>query len=159
MYLWGSSLCILADCGLSASVLGTCPSAPAENMNKHQWASSSLRQLLEDSWYSCLAKLISGCLSVADGDSNSPCFTEGQKAFHCPPQPILGAQPPLTDPVLAARLFDLLCSSALSIPGGKWWSQLSSAAEVCNALFVQTSPLARETPKHMYSSQSCPWGN
>lgn len=107
-------MCILADSGLSASVLGTCPSAPAENMNKHQWASSSLSQLLEDSWYSCLAKLISGCLSVADGDSNSPCFTEGQKALHCPPQPILWAQPPATDPVLVSD--SLTCSAALHCP-------------------------------------------
>lgn len=110
----------------------------------------------------CLAKLISGCLSVADAFSNSPHFTQKQRALRCLPQPILWAQPPPTDLVLAVRVFELLCggavSSSLPVPGGRWWSQLSSAAEVCNALFVQTSPLARETPKQMYSSQSSPRG-
>lgn len=49
-----------------------------------------------------MAKLISGCLSVPDGVSNSSCFTEEQKALHCPPQPTLWAWPPPTDPELTA---------------------------------------------------------
>lgn len=140
---------------------------PAPALQHRLWTSiSGPAAHSASSWrtpgYSCLAKLISGCLSVPDGVSNSPCFTEEQKALHCPPQPTLWAWPPPTDPELTARLFDLVCSGAVSsqlpVPGGKWWSQLSSAEEVCNTLFVQTSPLTRETPKHMYSSQSSPWG-
>lgn len=104
----------------------------------------------------CLAKLISGCLSVADGVSNFPCSTEEQKGLHCPS---CGHSPVpqcwLPDSLTSSAAGQWLCTA---VPAGKWWSQMSSAEEVCNTMFVQTSPLTRETPKHVYSSQSSPWG-
>lgn len=88
-----------------------------------------------------------------------PALLRSRRQFIAPHSPPCGHGPlPLTQ----SWLFDLVCSGAVSsqlpVPGGKWWSQLSSAEEVRNTLFVQTSPLTRETPKHMYSSQSSPWG-
>lgn len=85
-----------------------------------------------------------------------------RRHFIAPHSPPCGHGPlPLTQ----SWLPDSLTSSAVgqsapSCPSLEGNGEVSChlQKEVCNTLFVQTSPLTRETPKHMYSSQSSPWG-
>lgn len=107
----------------------------------------------------CLAKLISGSLSVTDAVSNSLCSTEEQKALHCPPQPILWAQPPPTDPVLAARVSDLLAAGQ-SAPHCLCLEGNGEVSCHLQQRFVMHC-LCRHHPspeRHMYCSQSSPRG-
>lgn len=82
-------------------------------MNRHRWASSSLSQLFKDSWAQLLGQADFRLFVRAHGVSSSSCFSEGQKALHCPL------------PLTPCWLPD---------------SSTSSAEEVCNALFEHPSP-------------------
>lgn len=92
--------------------------APAEIMNISGPAAHSASSLRTPGF--CSAKLIPGCLSVADGACSPPCFAEEQQALHCPQSPSCGHSP-----LPQGWLPDSLTSSArgsgsaLPIPAGK----------------------------------------
>lgn len=141
----GSSLRVTADCWHGALVFRTCPSAPAHIKNKHQRASSLCSQLFKDSW----VWLISFCLSIADGVSNS-CFWGAEGTSLPPDHPVLClCYCPASGCQIPWPLLHHYCMTTVFV-SPYWWPVpwLWFVLFLVNWLYMYKSFLAKRTHTH-----------